>query len=174
MNLRSSGTSMRSGWSLHSFWMAARLMSNESLKASAMATSFTLAFVLSALIAAPLPRPPQPTRAIFSSSLPAAWAAAGDVQSAGQSDARRNCRRAFQKLGAAKCSSCRSCSCSCFKPANAGSPPFRIRSGRKMPPCSPMRRHASRAPPSITRNAKTLPAQAAGLWSGLAASCGLP
>ena len=46
-----------------------------SSKASATATSFTLAFVLRMFSAAPDPRPPAPMRATRSRSLPAAWAA---------------------------------------------------------------------------------------------------
>jgi hypothetical protein len=54
--------------------MLFKLFSSVSGKASAMATSFTLALVLIALTTAPLPRAPQPTSAIFIVSLPAAWA----------------------------------------------------------------------------------------------------
>src|SRR5437867_6358067 len=65
-----------------------------------MATNFVLPAVLSASSAAPAPRLPQPTSAIFSKSLPAAWALLS-IGSAPTSDApiraeelvRRNWRR---------------------------------------------------------------------------------
>src|ERR1035441_10538431 len=48
--------------------------SNCSDRTSARATNLVAPAVLSAWLAAPVPRPPQPTRAIFNRSLPAAWA----------------------------------------------------------------------------------------------------
>ena len=54
--------------------MPRRLPSSRVWKASAMATSFTFLSALSALTAAPLPRPPHPTRPILIRSSPAAWA----------------------------------------------------------------------------------------------------
>src|SRR5208337_3671286 len=53
-----------------------RSLSSRSLKMSAMATNFTgPRLTESALAAAPPPRPPQPIRAIWIRSLPAAWTA---------------------------------------------------------------------------------------------------
>ena len=61
-----------------------------SAKASAMAISLTLPFVEQVPeLGRPVPRPPQPIRAILMSSSPAAWAAPGDAQTAGQAPPAR-------------------------------------------------------------------------------------
>ena len=54
--------------------MLSRLVCSRSLKTSAKATSLQFASAPKAFAAAPVPRPPHPTKPIFSRSLPAAWA----------------------------------------------------------------------------------------------------